>query len=121
MDLAALGEFLVALPPGARAAFEFRHASWFDDEVYDALRSRGAVLAASDQDDAPEPPVVPTGRFGYFRLRRQGYDATAIARWAERITAQPWDAAWVFFKHEDSGTGPRLASELVEHLASRAR
>jgi len=117
-DAALLGDFLALLPGGTRAAFEFRNASWFDDETYDILRSHGAALAVSDTDGEDEPPIVPTADYGYLRLRRAGYDDSALAAWAERIAAQPWSAAWVFFKHEEAGAGPRLASSFRALLPS---
>jgi uncharacterized protein YecE (DUF72 family) len=118
-DAPRLKEFLGHLPAGTRAAFEFRNSTWFDDETYDVLRSHGVALAVSDTDGETEPAVVPTADYGYLRLRRAGYDRAVLAAWAERVQAQPWSAAWVFFKHEEAGTGPRLASSFRELLAPR--
>jgi uncharacterized protein YecE (DUF72 family) len=117
-DAARLREFLALVPEGRKAAFEFRHASWFDDEVYAALRERGAALCSADTDESGEQgaPVVPTADWGYLRLRRSGYDEPAIAAWAERIRSQPWSEAWVFFKHEEQGVGPALAKRLIAAL-----
>lgn len=112
-DLARLEGFLEHVPADVQAAFEFRHDSWFGDATYDVLRARGAALVLSDVDEAPEPPLVPTARFGYLRLRRTAYAPDALATWLERVRAQPWDDAFVFFKHEDAGTGPRLAAEFL--------
>ena len=120
-DAARLVDFLALLPNRWPAAFEFRHESWFDDEVYEALRARGAVLVLADNDsDDPPPAIQSTGTFGYLRLRREAYDDEALRAWAERIAAQPWEQAYVFFKHEDAGAGPRLAERFNELLAERA-
>jgi len=113
-DLERLRAFLGLLPDDLRAAFEFRHASWFDDETYDVLRAGKAALVVSDVDGAPEPPLVPTAGFGYLRLRREAYDDATLATWLERIRAQPWDEAFAFFKHEDGGTGPKLARKFEQ-------
>jgi uncharacterized protein YecE (DUF72 family) len=115
-DVARLRSFLGLLPADVRAAFEFRHESWFDDEVYAALREAGAALVVSDTDETPPegPPLVPAADFGYLRLRRSEYDDAALARWRARIAAQPWRAAFVFFKHEDEGRGPELAVRFLE-------
>lgn len=113
-DVARLASFLELLPGDIQAAFEFRHESWFGDEVYDLLRARRAALVVSDVDEAPEPPLVATARFGYLRLRRTAYAPEALASWLTRVRAQPWDECFVFFKHEDAGTGPRLAAEFLE-------
>jgi uncharacterized protein YecE (DUF72 family) len=114
-DLERLGEFLDLLPKGWPAAFEFRHQSWFDEAVYEALRSKGAALCIADTDDG-ETPLVPTGNIGYVRLRREAYDDDALREWAARITSQPWEQAFVFFKHEDAGVGPALARRFEELL-----
>jgi uncharacterized protein YecE (DUF72 family) len=112
-DLGRLTDFLSLMPRGWRAAFEFRHASWFEDEVYAALRSRNAALCVADQgDDDDATPFVATADWGYLRLRRERYDAAALAGWAARIREQPWVDTFVFFKHEDGATGPRFAQEL---------
>jgi len=118
LDLARLESFLEHLPSDLRAAFEFRHESWFQEPVYERLREKGAALVLSDVDEAPEPPLVPTARFGYLRLRRTSYQPDDLPRWLALVRAQPWDQAFVFFKHEDAGTGPRLAGEFLA-LAAR--
>src|SRR5688572_25362779 len=78
-DLERLQTFLEKLPKRWAAAIEFRHASWFDEEVYDTLRSRGIALVAVDEDEAEGKgaPLVPTASWGYLRLRRSSYDAAA--------------------------------------------
>jgi len=117
-DAARLKDFLALLPAGWRAAFEFRHASWFDDEVYQALRARNAALVISESDKLAAP-LVATADWGYLRLRREDYlDADLIA-WAEKIKAQPWQHTFVYFKHEDAGAGPKLAAQLTALLPAR--
>lgn len=114
-DPARLGEFLSLLPPDWRAAFEFRHPSWFVDEVYDVLRVRGAALVLAETDDDEAPDVV-TADWGYVRLRRTEYSEGDLARWAERVGTYPWDEAFVFLKHEDKGLGPKYAELLLTAL-----
>lgn len=118
-DLERLCGFLALLPQGTRAAFEFRHESWFAPEVYAALRAWSAALVVSDTDDTPPegPPLVAACDFGYLRLRRSHYDEAALGTWAQRVKAQPWSEAYVFFKHEDEGRGPQLAARFLELLA----
>jgi uncharacterized protein YecE (DUF72 family) len=115
-DLPRLSEFLAGLPPSFRAAFEFRHDSWFDEEVFTALADRGAALCWAE-DEELATPRRPTAGWGYLRLRRPDYGEPEIAAWAERIRSQPWSDAYVFFKHEDEGAGPRLAGRLCEILS----
>lgn len=117
-DLPRLSDFLAQLPAGARAAFEFRHESWFSDEVYDALRARGAALCLAEADDLATP-VVPTAGWGYLRLRRTEYDEAALGAWVDRLRqlSGEWSEAYVYFKHEDAGKGPALAARLGELLA----
>jgi uncharacterized protein YecE (DUF72 family) len=113
-DLPRLNAFLDALPDARRIAFEFRHASWFDDQVFAALRARGAALCVADTGEEPVTPLVATTDWGYVRLRREAWSDAELAGWARRIAAQPWTDAFVFFKHEDEGTGPKLAARLAE-------
>ena len=112
-DVPRLEAFLAILPPQARAAFEFRHASWFDDEVYRALSSRGAALCLAE-DEELATPTVSTAGWGYARLRRQDYGREDLALRAATYRAQPWSELYCFFKHEDAGSGPRLAAEFRE-------
>ena len=120
-DLPRLEAFLADLPPAgsAKAAFEFRHESWFAPDVYAALRARGAALCIAEVEDFATP-LEATAGWGYLRLRRQDYGDAELRVWAERIKAQGWDASFVFFKHEDEGRGPKLAARLVELLDGTA-
>jgi uncharacterized protein YecE (DUF72 family) len=118
-DLGKLDRFLALLPEGARAAFEFRHATWFDDETYALLKARHATLAASETDEktgAFGPPVLATTEWGYFRLRRTDYTEADLLAWIARIREQPWSEAWIFFKHEDEGNAATLAASLKSLL-----
>lgn len=114
-DLPRLRAFLDELPGGARAAFEFRHASWFDGEALDLLRERGAALCVADTDEQPaeDAPGLKGGDWGYARLRRLEYTPEDLRRWAERVAASGWTEAWVFFKHEDEARGPAFAREFL--------
>jgi uncharacterized protein YecE (DUF72 family) len=113
-DAPRLCDFLALLGSGARAAFEFRHPSWFDDEVYDALRAGGAAWCVADTGEEGDPPFVSTADWGYLRLRRVEYSEDDLRSWVDRVRAQPWREAFVFFKHEDAGTGPKLAARFTE-------
>lgn len=117
-DVELLREFVTLIPEGARAAIEFRSSSWLDEAVYEALSGGGVALVVSDMDDKPEPPVVRTAPFGYARLRRALYDDQALAAWAERFDGASWDEAFVFFKHEEAGAGPRYAARFRDLVAS---
>jgi uncharacterized protein YecE (DUF72 family) len=117
-DLPRLTDFLALLPPRSRSAFEFRHASWFDDEVFEALKERGAALCIAEDEDLATPPVATAG-WGYLRLRRQDYGTSDLEAWAARIQAQAWSEAFVFFKHEEQGRGPALALELAVLLTRK--
>jgi uncharacterized protein YecE (DUF72 family) len=124
-DLPRLTDFLALVPRTWRAAFEFRHASWFDDEVYGALTQHNAALCIADVDPAEEGekealqvPFVATADWGYLRLRRASYTKPDLRRWAGTVGSQPWREAFVFFKHEDAGTGPKLAAEFTALLPS---
>jgi uncharacterized protein YecE (DUF72 family) len=93
-----------------RCAFEFRHSSWLDDEVFNELRAHNVALCIADTAELVTP-LVPTTNWGYLRLRREEYDVAALRGWVDRTAAQPWNDVFVFFKHEDAGTGPALARQ----------
>ncbi len=116
-DAIRLGDFLKLLPKG-RAAFEFRHATWFDDEIFGLLRKRRAALCIAEAEDGPKVPFVSTADFGYIRLRRPDYGDAELKTWVKRVQRQDWKNAFVFFKHEDSGKGPQMAKRFLELSAS---
>jgi uncharacterized protein YecE (DUF72 family) len=118
VDLERFSAFLDVLPDGVPAAFEFRHESWKDEAVYDALKGRGMAYVCADTEDAEDDePVVSTGSWGYLRLRRPSYDDADLARWADHVKARGWERAFVFFKHEDAGAGPKMATRFRELFA----
>jgi uncharacterized protein YecE (DUF72 family) len=125
-----LGPLLVQLPPNmakdvprlrtfldlltCRAAFEFRHASWFDEEVFGVLREHRASLCIAEADNDLEVPFAATADWGYLRLRMPDYTDAELRSWAKRVKGIGWQEAFVFFKHEDEGKGPRLAKRFLE-------
>jgi uncharacterized protein YecE (DUF72 family) len=119
-DLPRLETFLAQLPLATRAAFEFRHPTWFDDDVLDLLRSQNRALCVSDTDDMPTTHIDKTADWGYLRLRRVQYSEENLAEWLGRIRDQNWQETFLFFKHEDAGTGPKLAAQFLE-LAGKQR
>ncbi|HSM35524.1 MAG TPA: DUF72 domain-containing protein [Longimicrobiales bacterium] len=117
-DVERLRGFLATLPEGARAAMEFRDASWHDNAVFDALREHGVALCiAETPDDAT--PFESTADWGYLRLRKVAYEAGELEAWADRVREAGWREAYVFFKHEDEGTGPALGKRFEEIAAAR--
>jgi uncharacterized protein YecE (DUF72 family) len=110
-DAGLLREFLAGLPRDLKAAFEFRHQSWFTDETSQALRDFGAALCIAESDELSTPPVL-TAPFAYFRLRRLDYDEAALRKWAALV---PQDA-YIFFKHEDEARGPAFAKQFLPLL-----
>ncbi|HEY2747529.1 MAG TPA: DUF72 domain-containing protein [Polyangia bacterium] len=114
-DVPRLQAFLAAMPRRCRAAFEFRHESWLGDDTYDVLRAADAALCIADTEDL-STPVVATAKWGYLRLRREDYVESDIREWAKRISAQNWDDAFVYFKHEDEAKGTVYGSLLKSIL-----
>ena len=113
-DLERLQEFLSGLPSQTRAAFEFRHPTWFDDDVLSVLSEKNLPLVVSDTDDLPISRIDRTADWGYLRLRRVNYSEADLVEWIKRIRDQDWKESFVFFKHEDEGTGPKLAAEFIQ-------
>jgi len=116
-DLAVFDAFLAGLPPRAPAAFEFRHGSWLDDEVFERLARRNLALCVADSEKM-STPVFATADFTYFRLRDEGYTADDIKRWADTIASETAASrdVFVYFKHEEQGKGPEFAKTLMELL-----
>lgn len=116
-DVALFDAFLDACPPRVCAAFEFRHESWLDEEIYDRLRARNLALCVADSERLSTPVVI-TADYAYFRLRDEGYTPADIARWGDVIrdkTSTSRDV-FVYFKHEEEGKGPEFAKLLMQHL-----
>jgi uncharacterized protein YecE (DUF72 family) len=112
----ALRAFSELLPEGARAAFEFRHPSWFDADVFDILRSRNLALCVADSEKLSAPVEI-TADYAYFRLRDEGYQQADIERWAAVIKGlTKVKSAYVYFKHEEQGLGPEFAKRLTALL-----
>jgi uncharacterized protein YecE (DUF72 family) len=116
-DADVLSSFLREFP-AMRAAFEFRHDSWFDDEIFDLLKSRNIALCIADTDTIAAPKKI-TADYGYLRLRREDYQNVDVERWAAfaRDQESNWKDAFVYFKHEESGIGPKLAQQMVKLIA----
>jgi uncharacterized protein YecE (DUF72 family) len=116
-DVPRLRTFLALLPWQWRVTFEFRHPSWFDDEVFELLRRRHIALGIADAEGDLEVPVAATTDWGYLRLRRPDYSTAALKTWVKRVQKQAWQDAFVFFKHDDKGKGPQLAERFLELAA----
>jgi uncharacterized protein YecE (DUF72 family) len=113
-DLPRLVDFLEVVPRGWRSAFEFRHSSWFDDDVYQALRDKDAAMCIADHDDFETPAVRTAATWGYARLHRLNYDEPALAAWRERLAGLGAGELYVFFKHDETaGSGPAAAEAFV--------
>jgi uncharacterized protein YecE (DUF72 family) len=122
-----LTDFLAKVPATVKVAFEFRHPSWAVPEVQAILQSKNAALVLSDGEEDPAPgeeaekpgertlpPIQATADWGYLRLRRCDYIEPEVTWWTRQIAAQPWKTAYVYFKHEDEGTGPDLAVRFLK-------
>ena len=118
-DTDRLRDLLARMPADLRCAFEFRHASWFADDVYAALHARDAALCVADTEAGRTPDEV-TASWGYYRLRNIDYADAELAAWAEALTRPGRREVFCYFKHEDTGTGPVLAGRLLTRLGARA-
>ena len=114
MDLARLEAFVETLPEGTRVALEFRHESWFDQSIFDLLAARGIALVITDSDELPVSEFTRTAGWAYLRLRRSDYGESELKQWVGRLKDAGLEEAHVFFKHEDEGSGPRMAEQFLE-------
>jgi uncharacterized protein YecE (DUF72 family) len=115
-DLPRLTAFLSLLPEGHRAAFEFRSDTWFEDDVYDALKAAGAALCLSEREDNAPPPLVETAPWGYVRLRLETYSEADLEQWAGRLANTGWNETFAYFMHEP--TAPAYAQTLMRFGSS---
>lgn len=113
-DAPLLRKFLGLLPLKHRAAFEFRHPSWFDDEVFGLLHDHQAALCIAEAETGLDVPFVATADWGYLRLRRSDYRESELKTWITRIKDQHWQNVFVFFKHEEAGKGPQIAKRFMD-------
>lgn len=113
-DLELLQNFVNILPPNIISAFEFRHESWFNDEIYSCLHEKNFPMCLSETDKNPDIDLVSTSSKGYLRLRKNDYSKSEIKKWYNKIKKQNWETAFIFFKHEDVGLGPKYAKQLID-------
>ena len=114
-DVSRFRGFLGLLPADRRYVFEFRHESWFDNEVYAAMRERDIAMCIAEQEDF-RCPVVSTSTWGYLRLHKLDYNSGELVDWAKCVTGQQWQQAYVFFKHDETenhGSGPPAVATFV--------
>ena len=118
-DAALLEHFTESLPASMRAAFEFRHESWLDEETFALLRKRNLCLCIADTEKLATPEVA-TANWGYLRLRREDYQPADVTRWSETIQLHgaDWSDVFIYFKHEEAGIGPKLATQMMELLSN---
>jgi len=111
-DVAKLSAFLPLVPGGVRAAFEFRHESWMDEEVHEALRRHNCAWCLTDATDPSES--ISTADWGYIRFRDVDHTDAQLSAWLDRFAEHQWDSTFAFFKHEESTEGPELARRLLD-------
>jgi uncharacterized protein YecE (DUF72 family) len=116
-DLPRLREFLALLPGDRPSAFEFRHESWLDSEVFELLGEHHVALCIAEAEEGLEIPFVSTADWGYLRLRRPDYGDAELTTWVKRLHDQNWRDTFVFFKHEEEGMGPKMAKRFLELAA----
>lgn len=117
-DLAVLEEFLVTLPRGVPSAFEFRHASWFTDEVFNLLKTHKRALCVAETEERVTPDVI-TADFSYYRYRKPTYTAeerkAMTSRLREHLAAGR--DVYAYFKHEETPEGAMYAVEVLKEVA----
>lgn len=117
-DASRLQKFLETLVhefKGFKGAFEFRHESWFDDQVFTLLRRHKVALCIAESEEFVTPTVA-TAAFGYLRLRREDYTSTQLRKWAKFVQGQKWRETFVYFKHEERAVGPKFAAQFGKLL-----
>jgi uncharacterized protein YecE (DUF72 family) len=113
-DIPRLQNFLTYLPEDRRYTFEFRHDTWFDEDVFTVLRDRDIALCISESAEL-KCPVVCTATWGYLRLHKLDYDQAALGEWAKCVASQNWTDAYVYLKHDEGeGSGPPAVESFMK-------
>ena len=113
-DRERLETFLDVWPKALPAAMEFRHDSWFDEEIFDLLRERKVAICVSDNGKLKLPATIATTDWAYLRLRQPAYSSQKLGGWVRKATASSAKTTLAFFKHEDEAGGPALAHKFLE-------
>lgn len=116
-DIDRLHGFMRQVRPRCCVALEFRHPSWFDEEVFALMRQHNVALCIAEAEEGVVVPFVSTADWGYLRLRRSEYNDADLLKRLEQIRQQNWREAFVFFKHEEEGKGPMMARRFLELAA----
>jgi uncharacterized protein YecE (DUF72 family) len=118
-DLGLLDEFLSKTSGVKSRVFEFRHQSWLQKPTYQLLEKHGAGFCIAETEDMA-PAFEVTGGLAYFRLRKDSYDAKAIAHWAEKIseTARGLRECYAYLRHDETGENAVMAQALAEKIAA---
>lgn len=119
VDIDTLEAFLTQLPADVRTAFEFRHPSWREDSVLQALAARDAAWVVTDNDGEEVADIPRTGPSAYLRLRAEGYSDELLRAWHAQCGS--FERSFVYFKHEDGGAAPRLAQRMLAFSDGAAR
>jgi uncharacterized protein YecE (DUF72 family) len=113
-DMERFQNFLNLLPKNINVAFEFRHGSWLEDDLYSLLNEKNYTVCLSETDKEPDIEILNTAEKGYLRLRKTDYSKSEIKKWHKKINSQNWEEVFIFFKHEDGAKGPKFAKQLIE-------
>jgi uncharacterized protein YecE (DUF72 family) len=118
-DPEVLQEFLSILPRAVPSAFEFRHNSWFSDEIFNLLKSHNSALCVAETEERSTPDVV-TADFCYYRYRKPSYTPEERHAMTDRIREHIGQGRNVFayFKHEETPEGAISAVEILREVGA---
>lgn len=118
-DTSLLEDFLTTLPRGVPSAFEFRHASWFSDEIFALLKKHNRALCVAETEERVTPDVV-TAEFCYYRYRKPSYTAEERRVMVDRLQEHRNAArdVYAYFKHEETPEGAMYAVELLKEVSA---
>jgi uncharacterized protein YecE (DUF72 family) len=116
-DSKLLEEFLDTLPRAAASAFEFRHASWFTDEIFNLLKNHNRALCVAETEERVTPDVV-TADFCYYRYRKPTYTPEERSAMVDRIreNLSAGRNVFAYFKHEETPDGALYAVEVLKEI-----
>jgi uncharacterized protein YecE (DUF72 family) len=121
-----LAAILRQLDPIYKNAVEFRHKSWWNDEVYEAFRERQLIFCAISAPRFPDE-LIRTAEDIYVRFHgkerwyRHNYSGEELGEWAARIKDSGAKTAWIYFNNDFEAHAVRNAKTFKRQLASRRK
>ena len=122
IDLKLLEGFLRQLPRSYRNVIEFRHKSWYVEEVYQLLKEHQTAFCMVSAPSLPADAIA-TSPIAYIRFHgadrwyRYDYSDEELSQWAEKIKGLPAEDCFIYFNNDFEAYAVKNAASLRQMLA----